>query len=402
MSDLYGYVATGNAWPYPERITISFIPDGTDLGGPKSNLFSYFCQRGISPSTWQAVIAKAAQLWSEQTNINFSVVYDNGAGLGAFLAGPYQQGSPYVGDIRIGGYDFQNPTALATAVMPPPDTNYNLAGDIRLNTGVNWYINGQANYDLFSVVLHEIGHALGLGHSSTAQAVMAPTYVFIGLHSDDIAGIRSIYSSGNPRSADSYESNETFGTATDLTGLIDFYLRTPYLDITSSSDLDYLKVVAPSGGTGTMVVKAQSDGLSFLALDLKVYDSGQTQLATNSTSGNFGGIATCSVSVTAGQTYYIRVASAGSSPFNNGRYAVTVQFGTNAPGSVPPPDTLVERGDPIQAGGGQAFAGYKWHKHRPEIVNDKGKTVGYIHLAREPHDPKDWIIPALPDVQLQE
>src|SRR5689334_11781403 len=32
------YSASGNAWPHPADITISFMPDGTDLGGLGSNL----------------------------------------------------------------------------------------------------------------------------------------------------------------------------------------------------------------------------------------------------------------------------------------------------------------------------------------------------------------------------
>ncbi len=32
------YSATGNAWPNPATITISFMPDGTDMGGVQSNM----------------------------------------------------------------------------------------------------------------------------------------------------------------------------------------------------------------------------------------------------------------------------------------------------------------------------------------------------------------------------
>ena len=36
------YSASGNVWPHPELVTISFVPDGTSLNGYSSNLFATF------------------------------------------------------------------------------------------------------------------------------------------------------------------------------------------------------------------------------------------------------------------------------------------------------------------------------------------------------------------------
>ena len=49
---------------------------------------------------------------------------------------------------------------------------------------------------MVQVGTHEIGHALGLGHSNVNGAIMWP-YASLGnpgLHSDDIAGINALYS----------------------------------------------------------------------------------------------------------------------------------------------------------------------------------------------------------------
>src|SRR5438445_3920600 len=93
------YATSGNAWPQPQLVTISFVPDGTNLGGVTSNLFAKFNARW-STATWQNVILRAAQVWAQQTNLNFAVISDSGAQTGS---GSYEQGDTSIGDIRIGG-----------------------------------------------------------------------------------------------------------------------------------------------------------------------------------------------------------------------------------------------------------------------------------------------------------
>src|SRR5918995_7060825 len=69
---LYG--ASGNFWPSAQVVTISFMPDGTNIGGKSSNLMAAFNAKFGSAATWQNVILKSAQVWAQQTNINFVVV----------------------------------------------------------------------------------------------------------------------------------------------------------------------------------------------------------------------------------------------------------------------------------------------------------------------------------------
>jgi hypothetical protein len=74
------YSASGNLWPNPALITISFMPDGTNLGGGvTSNLQSTFNKNANLNGKWESVILQAAQTWARQSNINFAVVPDDGA-----------------------------------------------------------------------------------------------------------------------------------------------------------------------------------------------------------------------------------------------------------------------------------------------------------------------------------
>src|SRR5262249_31013671 len=71
-SRVVAYATSGNLWSNPQLLTLSFMPDGTNLGGVTSNLFATFNARFGSTSTWQNQILKAAQQWAQQTNLNFA------------------------------------------------------------------------------------------------------------------------------------------------------------------------------------------------------------------------------------------------------------------------------------------------------------------------------------------
>jgi len=67
--------------------------------------------------------------------------------------------------------------------------------DMAINTNFSWSTDGINDYDLESVILHELGHVVGLGHSGLSAAVMYASYVEPrrSLHPDDVAGIYTLY-----------------------------------------------------------------------------------------------------------------------------------------------------------------------------------------------------------------
>jgi hypothetical protein len=73
--------------------------------------------------------------------------------------------------------------------------NQMVSAKIHFDDAEAWQ-NAGSNPDLWTVALHEIGHALGLAHSTVSGAIMWPTYSSLQrtLHSDDVSGILAAYS----------------------------------------------------------------------------------------------------------------------------------------------------------------------------------------------------------------
>ena len=89
------------------------------------------------------------------------------------------------------GSPFDGPGGTIAHAAPPTDGRFHFDGD------ETWVVGAVANsIDLQTVATHEIGHLLGLAHSSVEAAIM---FAYIapgatkGLNQDDIAGITALY-----------------------------------------------------------------------------------------------------------------------------------------------------------------------------------------------------------------
>lgn len=174
----------------------------------------------------KTVFSRAFDRWSTVIPLTFTQADSiNAADIGiGFYSGDHGDGEPFDGVLGTLAHSFS-----------PPSGQFHLDGD------ENWVVTGDVRtsslttaVDLESVAVHEIGHLLGLGHSSVEDSIMYPTISSrtkkVELADDDIQGIQVLYGSNpnyNGSSTTSVQEKETGSSGAhclrsrwDLIGLI--------------------------------------------------------------------------------------------------------------------------------------------------------------------------------------
>ncbi|HUQ92789.1 MAG TPA: matrixin family metalloprotease [Bryobacteraceae bacterium] len=146
--------------------------------------FSSYTGR-LSPEQVRGEVLRAMQEWARQVKVTFTAA----PAAASMRTINILFGASDHGD----GYPFDGPgRTLAHTFYPAPPNPEPIAGDMHLDDDEPWQLG--TNIDLYSVVLHELGHTLGLGHSDNPEAVMYPYYRRVSvLHSEDINTIRELY-----------------------------------------------------------------------------------------------------------------------------------------------------------------------------------------------------------------
>jgi hypothetical protein len=311
-------------------MTLSFAPDGTDVGGSGSVLFSRLGSGAAAD--WQLDILRAFQTWAAQGNINLTLTSDSGNPFGE--AGP-AQGSSLSGDIRVGA----RPLASSElAVGTPFDQFGTWSGDVLINSGYSFGRAGAGGYDLYTVALHEAGHVFGLPDSSDPASVMFTRYLGprTGLGGSDVADIQRLYGARSPDRFEQPNGNDTSKTAspmrfvpvgTDLQNTDLTAGGAPYVaagDITTNTDKDFYRFNVPQGASD-FVVQLRTSGVSLLQSRVNVYDTtGQLVQSVAATDPRSGDLTLYVNGVKAGATYRVEVESATIGPFGVGSYRLAV------------------------------------------------------------------------------
>uniref|UniRef100_A0A3Q2XTI5 Collagenase 3 n=3 Tax=Hippocampus comes TaxID=109280 RepID=A0A3Q2XTI5_HIPCM len=160
-------------------------------------------------------IRTALNVWSDATPLRFKKLYYGTADIMISF------GRKEHGDHN----PFDGPNGLLAHAYPP---GQGIGGDTHFDEDEHWSKDSSA-YNLFIVAAHELGHALGMSHSTDSGALMYPIYSYATgypLAEDDVKGIQALYGPNpdhkkikpKPDAPQKCDPTLSFDAATELRG----------------------------------------------------------------------------------------------------------------------------------------------------------------------------------------
>ncbi|TWT75536.1 hypothetical protein Pla123a_30460 [Posidoniimonas polymericola] len=313
------------------HFTLSFAPDGTEIGAAPSTLNARL--DALAPNAaWREAVLTAFQTWAVHTNADIAVVADGGQAFGT--PGATQHDERF-GDIRIGA------TALSPevgAVSVPIDNA--APGTWWADVVVNSSFNYASVDDVLAVLTHEAGNVFGLKDSTDPNSPLyfgeAPV-----VHPPTAADIAALQALHGVRAPDALEESGP-GGATDNDSLANAASldlarvdeasegsapTIAFGDLHNAADVDYFKIDAPGDYTGAMTVRLRTSGVSLLQPSLAVLDSTGQPLSQASSTELGGSLLTISLPISPEQDAFVfRVDGAAPGVFEVGGYSLAVTF----------------------------------------------------------------------------
>ncbi len=143
---------------------------------------NYSFTSAIAQQAYRDAITAAFNLWESIANIDFQ----------------YDATDSQSNDIRLGWdtIDGANGTVGQAITYYAPHSPYgiNAWSEIRFDTAENWKVGSDTSgIDFFAVAVHEIGHTLGLEHSTNTTSIMYPVVGAHTVSNNDISIIQALY-----------------------------------------------------------------------------------------------------------------------------------------------------------------------------------------------------------------
>jgi hypothetical protein len=178
----------------------AFDIDGSKWPGATTDF--YVSIEGSSPSgvPWNTAFIGAMQDWNRSTDFTFNIFEEledpcrshsrNGVGFTSDVCGSaFGENTLAVTLTRFSSQLLGPPAIIRTDIVVKDSVQYDIYDGRIVQFGISF-----GSVDFRRVALHELGHAMGLDHESSAAAIMAPNISNIdSLQQDDIAGVNTLY-----------------------------------------------------------------------------------------------------------------------------------------------------------------------------------------------------------------